>query len=161
MIPLLAESIRNCRARLGPAGYVTAGFYVQSRFDRDVERAQIVKQTKEVSDQFGIVSDVLKTAYCFELARQVVGDLANEGLGIECTIPGAPIVIIEAIAAWACMRDCCVDECKTGPAKDQLPRVELRKPGLLRRQAAIGYTFEPSEIFKRRDWPRAEAAPGP
>jgi hypothetical protein len=71
------------------------GIFMQSRFDCDIKHAQIMKLTKGVGDQFGIVSDVLETANRFEFARQVIGDLTNSGLGIA--IPGT---------RWSSFSDC-------------------------------------------------------
>ena len=102
---VLASRIGNCRV------------LVQDGVDLDV--TQIVKWAKEVGNQFGVVRDVFKAADSFELARQVIGDLANRGVGIEGAIPGTAIVVIETIATRTRMRECSVDERKAGPTKHE------------------------------------------
>lgn len=74
--------------------------------DLDVEITQIVELAEEVGDQFGIVGDVFKAANGFELAGQVIGDLANRGVGIEAAVPGTTILVIEPISTRARVREC-------------------------------------------------------
>ncbi|ANW00533.1 hypothetical protein LMTR13_10525 [Bradyrhizobium icense] len=126
----LTSRISNCRV------------FMQEEIDVDAGLAQIVKGAEEVGNEFGIVGDVFKAADGLELARQVIGDLANRGVGIEGAIPGPSIVVIETIATRARMRECSVDERKAGPTKYELARIELRKPCLLRGQAAVCSVLE-------------------
>ena len=121
----LARRIGNC------------GVFVQDRVDLGVDITQIVKRPEKVGNKFGVVGDVFEAADGFKLARQMIGNLANRGVGIEGAIPGPAIVVIEAIATRARMRERSVDECKAGPTEYELAWIELRKPGLLRDQPAV------------------------
>src|ERR1700730_1687328 len=78
---------------------------MQRRLRSAVGAAQIVKGTEKVGDQFGVVGRVLEAANRFELARQVVRHFGERGLGVEPAIPGAAVLAVEAIAAWAGMRE--------------------------------------------------------
>jgi hypothetical protein len=96
-----------------------------------------VKWAEEVGDEFSVVGDVFETANRFELACQMIGDFAYRSVRIERAVPGATIVVIEAIATWTRMRECSVDECEACSTKYELPRIQLRKSTLLREQATV------------------------
>src|SRR5947199_391297 len=83
---------------------------VQDWGDLGVDTTQIVKRAEKIGNEFGVVSDVFKAADGFKFPRQVIGNLANRGVGIETAIPGTAIVVIEAIATRTRVRECSVDK---------------------------------------------------
>jgi hypothetical protein len=110
---------------------------VQNRFDLGVKCAQIVKLTKEVGDQFGVVGHVFEATDGLKLTREMIGDLAGRGLNIETAIPGATRLVVESIPAGTRMREGSIDKCEACPAKDEFARIKLGKSGFLRGKAAI------------------------
>jgi len=64
----------------------------------------------EISEQFGVVSDVLKAPDRLKLPRQMKGDFAKRGFDREGAIPGAAILVVETVAARPSMGEGGVDE---------------------------------------------------
>lgn len=124
---------------------------MKGRLIRRVPGAQIMKRSEEISDQLGIVREIVEPPNRFELAHQMKGDFAERCFDLEGAIPGAAILAIEAIAPRPCVREGGVDERVATTAEHQLAWVEAWKTRLLCLQARIGHALQAREIFKRAE----------
>src|SRR4051794_3610585 len=108
-----------------------------------------VEEADEVGEQLGVVGDVLEAADGLELAGQVVGHLAERGVGVEPAVPGTAAFVVEAVAPRSGMREGGVDERVTGAAEHELTGVEVGEARVLGPQPSVRDALEGGEILER------------